>query len=41
MRLIYEADMAQRPPLELLDVRERELSLDSETAATPARWSSR
>lgn len=25
--------MAQRPPLELLDVRERELSLDSETAA--------
>ena len=33
MRLIYEADMAQRPPLELLEVRERELSLDSETAA--------
>ena len=25
--------MAQRPPLELLEVRERELSLDSETAA--------
>ncbi|MCY3959780.1 MAG: transcription antitermination factor NusB [Chloroflexi bacterium] len=33
MRLIYEADMAQRPPLELLDIRERELSLDAETAA--------
>ena len=33
MRLIYEADMAQRPALELLDVRERELSLDAETAA--------
>lgn len=25
--------MAQRPPLELLDIRERELSLDAETAA--------
>ena len=33
MRLIYEADMAQRPPLDLLDVRERELRLDDETAA--------
>jgi N utilization substance protein B len=33
MRLIYEADMAQRPPSELLNVRERELRLDDETAA--------
>lgn len=33
MRLIYEADMAQRLPLELLDMRERELRLDDETAA--------
>lgn len=33
MRLIYEADMAQRPSLELLDLRERELSLDAETSA--------
>lgn len=33
MRLIYESDMAQRRPLELLDVRERELSLDAETSA--------
>ena len=33
MRLIYEADMAHRRPLELLDVRERELRLDDETAA--------
>lgn len=33
MRLIYEADMARRLPLELLDIRERELSLDAETSA--------
>lgn len=33
MRLIYEADMAQRPPLELLEIRERELRLEDETAA--------
>ena len=33
MRLIYEADMAQRPPVELLGIRERELSLDAETSA--------
>ena len=33
MRLIYEADMAQRPPLELLQIRERELGLDDDTAA--------
>ncbi|MDE2867084.1 MAG: transcription antitermination factor NusB [Chloroflexota bacterium] len=33
MRLIYEADMAKRPPLELFEIRERELSLDVETAA--------
>ena len=33
MRLIYEADMAQRTLLELLDIRERELRLDDETAA--------
>lgn len=33
MRLTYEADMAQRPPLELLDTRERELRLDDDTAA--------
>lgn len=33
MRLIYEADMAQRLPLELLDTRKGELSLDGDTAA--------
>ena len=33
MRLIYEADMAHRRPLELLEIRERELHLDNETAA--------
>ncbi len=33
MRLIYEADMAHRLPLELLDIREREFRLDDDTAA--------